>query len=186
MAAELPPLENENWPSDVSDLRLGFAGRLNIYRVMAHHPELLRAWAAHRDHLVLANALGPRLTETIVLRIAARLGSDYEWAHHTVRGRQSGLPDELISAISRTPDELTGQEALIVGAVDQLIGQYRLDEDTKRELWRLIGPKGILDLMALVGMYSTLAFIGSSFSVEIDKDIAAELESNPLDVLPRG
>ena len=40
----LPPLTDAQWPSDLADLLKGFAGGLNVYRVMAHNPALLRAW----------------------------------------------------------------------------------------------------------------------------------------------
>jgi hypothetical protein len=46
-------------PAEIADLREGFAGRLNVYRGMAHRSDLLRASAPLRQHVVLANALGP-------------------------------------------------------------------------------------------------------------------------------
>lgn len=39
------PLTDADWPHEIDDLRDGFAGALNVYRLMAHHPALLRAWA---------------------------------------------------------------------------------------------------------------------------------------------
>jgi hypothetical protein len=37
------PLGDGDWPEEVADLRDGFAGRLDVYRVMARHPALLQA-----------------------------------------------------------------------------------------------------------------------------------------------
>jgi len=39
-----PPFADEDWPSEIADMRDGFAGALNVYRTMAHHPALLKAW----------------------------------------------------------------------------------------------------------------------------------------------
>ena len=39
----LEPIEGSDWPSDIEDMLTGFAGGLNVYRTMAHHPALLRA-----------------------------------------------------------------------------------------------------------------------------------------------
>ena len=36
------PLTDAEWPEEIADLRDGFAGTLNVYRAMAHHPALLR------------------------------------------------------------------------------------------------------------------------------------------------
>ena len=65
-----PPLDNTHWPAEIADMQAGFAGRLNVYRVMAHHPALLRAWADLRDHVVVKTALGPELSEVVILRAA--------------------------------------------------------------------------------------------------------------------
>jgi len=54
----LSPLGDEEWPPHIADLAESFAGRLNVYRVMARSPELLRAWAPLRQYLVADNTLG--------------------------------------------------------------------------------------------------------------------------------
>ena len=82
-----PPISDANWPEEIADLREGFAGALNVYRTMAHHPALLSAWAPLRQHVVKENALGPALTEVVILRAALRMGSAYEWAHHVSYSR---------------------------------------------------------------------------------------------------
>jgi hypothetical protein len=55
-----PPIEDANWPVEIADLRTGLAGALNVYRVMAHHPDLPRAWAPRRQHIVKESALGAK------------------------------------------------------------------------------------------------------------------------------
>ena len=62
-------------------LRDGFAGQLNVYRTMAHHPALVRAWAPMRQHVVKDTALGLERSEVVILRTGHRMGSAYEWAH---------------------------------------------------------------------------------------------------------
>lgn len=47
-----------------------FAGGLNIYRTMTHHPNLLRAWAPMRQHLVKDTALGPECSEVVILCVS--------------------------------------------------------------------------------------------------------------------
>ncbi len=53
-----PPIADADWPALIAEMRTGFAGALNVYRTMAHHPELLRAWAPLRQHVVKDSALG--------------------------------------------------------------------------------------------------------------------------------
>ena len=66
----LAPLTDAEWPPELADLRQGFAGNLNVYRVMAHNPALLRAWENLRGHIVTANALNPQQQSMADARLA--------------------------------------------------------------------------------------------------------------------
>ncbi len=70
----LAPLPPDRWDDSICELAGDFAGRLNVYRLMAHDPDLLAAWAPLRAHVVTGSALGPERLEIVVLRTAARLG----------------------------------------------------------------------------------------------------------------
>ena len=37
------PVKENEWPSEIDDMKSSFADKLNVYRSMAHHPNLLRA-----------------------------------------------------------------------------------------------------------------------------------------------
>ena len=97
--SRLRPLPHDQWSETIADMRSGFAGGLNVYRTMAHHPALLRAWSELRDHVVKHSALGDELLEVVILRIGHRLGSTYEWSQHIERARTAGLSDARIASI---------------------------------------------------------------------------------------
>jgi len=172
-----PPLSDAEWPQEITDLRSGFAGQLNVYRTMAHHPALLRAWAPLRQHVVKDTSLGPERSEVVILRTGVRLGSDYEWAHHVSRARTLGFPDERIVALRGQPD---GEDGLIVRAVDALIDEKRLSDPLKAELEPVIGVQGIIDLIATVGFYSVLGYLLMTYETPIDDNIAVEMAARPL------
>ncbi|MGB3500854.1 MAG: carboxymuconolactone decarboxylase family protein [Mesorhizobium sp.] len=177
----LPPVSDDQWPPAVADLRDGFAGQLNVYRTMVHHPALLRAWAPLRQHLVKDSALGPERSEVVILRTGHRLGSAYEWAHHVSRARSLGFSDARILAITATPD---GEDGLIVKAVDALFDLHRIPADLEVELAGTIGREAIFDLIATVGFYSVLGGILQTYETPIDDAIADELARNPLRAAP--
>lgn len=174
------PLSDALWPEAVADLRGGFAGRLNVYRVMAHHPALLRAWAPLREHVVLKNALGPERSEVVILRTGHRLGAAYEWAHHVSRARRCGMDDARIATIAGPTAGMAPEDAVIASAVDELIDAARLTPATAAALEALVGREGIFDVLATVGFYSTLGFIVNSFATPVDDDVAAELRAQPF------
>jgi alkylhydroperoxidase family enzyme len=183
----LPPLSDAEWPPELADLLKGFAGNLNVYRVMAHNPALLRAWENLRNHIVTANALTPTQQEIVILRAGHRWGSAYEWAAHVVRGRAAGLSDDRIRHARAAKDRLHSDniDDLLMTAVDHLIDDGRLPITLRETLMAKIGAKAVLDLMATVGMYSTLAFILQTFEVPIEPDVAKQAGDWPPPPRPR-
>jgi 4-carboxymuconolactone decarboxylase len=172
----LAPLPDELWPAVLEEMRAGFAGRLNVYRTMAHHPPLLRAWAPFRDHVVEHSALGRAKGEVVILRTGHRWGSRYEWAHHVARARAAGLSDVRIEAMRGLIGNMAAEDRILAVAVDALLDEGCLDTQSLANLIGLVGEPGVLDLMATVGMYSTLAFVVKTFATPIDSDVADELE----------
>jgi len=171
------PIADADWPVEIADLRDGFAGALNVYRVMAHHPALLRAWAPLRQHVVKDTALGPARSEVVILRAAHRMGSAYEWAHHVSRARVLGFSDARIAALRGTPE---GEDGLIARAVDALFDEKRLPAPLEAELSQAIGREGVIDLIATVGFYSVLGYLLMTYDTPIDTAIAAEMGAAPL------
>lgn len=175
-----PPLIGADWPTELADMQASFAARLNVYRVMAHHPALVRAWAPLREHIVLRNSLGAQRSEVVILRTGHRMGAEYEWAHHISRGRACGMADARIASIAGPLDGMEPEDAVIAGAVDALIDDHHLPEPKRTALQALVGVEGVFDVMATVGFYSTLAFIVRTFDTPLDPDVAAELAQRPL------
>ena len=174
----LAPLGDAEWPGEVAHLLPGFAGRLNVYRVMAHHPALLAAWERLRNHVVIDSELTPQQSEIVILRTGHRWQAPYEWAHHVVRGRATGLSEVRIAAARRDPAQWDAgsEDAALMAAVDALLDDGRLAPAQLADLQARIGTKAVLDVMATVGMYTTLAFLVQSFRTPIEPEIAAQLD----------
>lgn len=163
-----PPISDEAWPDRLADMKGGFATGLNVYRTMAHHPALLRAWAPLRQHIVKENALGPERLEVVILRAAYRLGSDYEWSQHVDRARKLGFESDRIEAIRSGAE---GHDLLLVRAVDALLDDRRLTPAQEAELAGIFGRDAVIDLIATVGFYSTLGYLLMTYETPLDDDI---------------
>lgn len=172
-----PPLSDAEWPESIAEMRDGFAGQLNVYRTMAHHPALLRSWAPLRQHLVKDSALGPVRSEVVILRTGHRLGSHYEWAHHVDRARALGFTDERIRAIATMPE---GEDGKIVKAVDALFDSHRIPPDLEAELAAAIGREAVFDLIATVGFYTVLGGILLTYDTPVDSEISDRLLRLPI------
>jgi 4-carboxymuconolactone decarboxylase len=171
---ELAPVADAAWPQAIGHMREEFAGQLNVYRVMAHHPDLLAAWAPLREQLVRRSTLPPRLQELVVLRTAFRACAPYERAHHMRRGRAVGLSDQqLTAALQPSVSPTLGiDDALVLRAVDELSHRHALSRELRTALSGRFSPEQVLDLMGLVGFYFVLSYIVNSFDVPLEPGIA--------------
>lgn len=174
------PMRDEDWPADVEHLRKDFAGQLNVYRVMARNPALLRAWENFRNHVVLGSSLTREQSEIVILRTGWQVQANYEISHHIVRGRMAGLTDKRIAALCTPNGPESGDDALLAHAVDELVAHHRLGAGMVQALAARLGEAGTLDVIATVGHYTTLAFIVKSFGTPIEDEIVAALAAQPL------
>ena len=172
-SAPYPPISDDDWPDAIADLRDGFAGRLNVYRVMAHRPELLRAWVPLRRHVVENSALTPPQLEVVILRLAHRLASHYEWTHHVARGQAAGLSPARIETMRGELSAMAPDDATLARAVDELVDAARLAPATRRAVEALVGRPGLFDLIATCGFYFTLGCMLNSFDTPVDPQIGA-------------
>ncbi len=176
----LDPVSAADWPESIEDMQQSFAGGLNVYRTMAHHPALLRAWANLRQHVVNDTSLGEQRSEVVILRTGVRLNSGYEWSQHVARARSRSLDDTRISSLRRSVADMNPSDAVLAQAVDELFADAGLSNETAKALVGLVGIEGMFDLMATVGFYSTLGFILNTAKTPLDSDIAADLAEAPL------
>lgn len=177
---DFQPVGDADWPSEIEELRAGFAGELNVYRTMAHHPALLAAWTALREHIVNRTSLGPELSEVVILRAGLRLQSEYEWSHHVVRARAKGFGDDRIRSVAGPVEGMEPLDALIAGSVDALLDDHALSEAQISGLVQALGKEAVYDLLATVGFYSVLAYSLNSFDVPLDGHIAEALRRDPI------
>lgn len=183
MKAPVTPIRDADWPAAIDDMRTGFAGQMNVYRVMAHHPDLLRAWAGIRAHIVQSSALGRERAEVVILRLAYKVASSYEWNQHVVRGMTAGLSKPRIASLRGPLAGMERDDAILAGAVDQLLDHYKLHPEQMAELEALIGRAAVLDLMATLGMYLTLGFLLNSTECPLDTDVATDLAQKAPDLM---
>ena len=180
--SDMQPFADSEWPESIADMRAGFAGRLNVYRVMAHQPDLLRAWAPLRQHVVLGGMLTETEKEIVILRTGYHWGSAYERAHHVVRGRLAGLSDARIARTGMEQQDWGSAQAagdenddlLLMRATDAMLQAGCLPKAERVALGAAgYNNAALLDIIATIGLYSTLALIVNSFATPIDPDVVA-------------
>jgi 4-carboxymuconolactone decarboxylase len=108
--------------------------------------------------------------EIIILRVAVKVNSVYEWHNHVGYGMNAGLTLEEIAAIRDYPKggAWNEQEGVVLGAVDELIRDGNLSEATWTVLSKYFDRRQLMDLVFTIGHYVMTSWALSTFGVGIE------------------
>ena len=184
----LAPLPPSDWPPEMRDAIAALrppeprhtlssgSGRpkaLNALGTLAHHPALTRAFNTFNGHVLLATTLSPRQRELLVLRVAARRRSAYEWAQHAVLAGDADLGEDDVARIAMGPDApgWSALDAAMLRAVDELLDDALVTDATWAVLAAELDDRQLMDLVFTVGAYDLLAMAFRTFGVPLDDDL---------------
>jgi alkylhydroperoxidase family enzyme len=188
----IPPLPPEEWGDDVragiaalrppgatQELRRSKGGPkgLNVLGTLAQHPALMQAYHTFNGHILYTNTLDARQRELLVLRVAARRGAEYEWRQHVYIAHDLGFTDADIERVAEGPhaDGWSPIDAAMLRAVDELVADAQIADDTWAVLADELDRHQLMDLVFTVGAYDLLAMAFKSFGVELDFDLGPDL-----------
>ena len=147
---------------------------LNIFGVLARHPKLLKRFNLLGGFLLNKGLLPARERELVILRIGWNAEAEYEFGQHTIIGRQVGVTDEEISALTRAPDShpwSTGDAALIAMS-DELSD----DDCVSGTTWELLAARWseaeLVELLVVAGFYRLVSGFLNSAGVQLDEGVA--------------
>lgn len=177
----IPPLPREEWTDAARDVFAYWEGpaarekgsRSNTMMTLANHPELALASLDLGRYVLVESSLTKRQKELVVLRIAWRYNSTYQWAHHVHSSRQIGVTDAEIEALqSRNPSPVWNeQDQAIINAIDQLCDAGRIDEPTWAVLSEAMDTKQIMDFLYSVGFFTMNAWAFGAMGVQLEPDL---------------
>jgi len=136
--------------------------------MLANHPELANAWLSYNVFLSKNLTLSQRLVELLILRIAWRYKSEYEWAQHTVIAEPLGIGEEHARAIQVGPSApiWSELERLCLQAVDDLCTDAQIGDATWDGLAKHLDKKQLLELLFVTGTYALLAWVFNATRLE--------------------
>jgi alkylhydroperoxidase family enzyme len=157
------------------------AARLpNVLATLMHHPRLAAPWLAYNGMLLGAPSIEPRHRELMVLRVAWRTRSRYEWVQHVRVAKQVGVAAAEIEAIADlAPGAWTPLEAALLAATDQLVDRHVIDEPTWQRLAQHLDEPQLVEIVFVVGSYACLAMAFNSFGIELDPELH-EVDAPPM------
>jgi len=172
------PLPPDQWDPSLQHIIDDMHGRpIRIHCLLANHPALINAWWKYRMYSVQGGDLGQRDCELVILRVAVHMKAWYEWAAHVDRGLATGLTLAEIYRVTEGPSATAWSEedAVLLGAVDQLVTDHRIDPATQIRLEAFFSRKQVMDIVSLQGLYVTIACVIGTWPISIEQHIAERL-----------
>jgi AhpD family alkylhydroperoxidase len=146
---------------------------LSVVAFFAHHPELASKFLSWNHYMnSKACQLDRRTREIVILRVAIRKHSRYEWAQHLKAARRASITDEEIGAIAT--GTATGLAGLLSRAVDELTDDSTLSDETYGDLAGYFDARQLISLVFLIGTYSLLSVVFGAFRMELDPGLDPE------------
>jgi 4-carboxymuconolactone decarboxylase len=179
----LPPVPFADWDEETRTTLLQFLRRPERYlsgapdappmpivlEMFAQHLPLSASWLPFTEMLASDNArLSERHRELVILRVAWRTQSGYEWAQHSRMGGDAGLTPAQIDAVVEGPDAVVWVplERSLLRAVDEMIDQHGIGEDTWAALATAFEPPELFELLFVIGGYLCLATVLNSIGLQ--------------------
>jgi len=186
----LVPVPYGEWDDRTREVLLSYLRRPELYlsgapdappmpivlELFAHHLPLSDTWLAFSDMLASGEAvLHPAHRELVILRVAWRTRSGYEWNQHQRMGAAEGLSDEKLRAVREGPDAAlwTPEERSMLRAVDEMIDRFCISEETWQSLASSFNPAQLFELLFVIGGYLCLATVLNSIGLQADMPVDA-------------
>jgi len=172
------PLPRAEWTDDAREVFAYWGepnaweegSKTNVLMVMANHPDLGKVYNIWGKHLLMSNTLSTRHLELLILRVAWKVKSAYEWHNHVGYGLNAGLTLDDIAAIRDYPTGGDWNEAdeAVLRSVDELIADGTISDATWAVLGRHFDKKQQMDLVFSIGHYVMTSWALSAFGVGIE------------------
>jgi len=184
----IAPLPKEEWSEEeVAALRAAFgeegsqrmlstepdAMRVpNVLTTMLRHPTLAGPFLTYNNVLLWTPAIEPRLRELMILRVAARTRSKYEWIQHVRMARRCDISEQQIDAVvGKGTTSWTPLEASLLAATDQMIDRYCIDDATWAELAEHFDERQLIEVAFVIGTYMCLAMVFNTVGLQLDPEL---------------
>ena len=136
--------------------------------VLMNSPELARRARPLFNYVRNESSVPKKLRELAMLTTARAMDCPYIWNAHVGLGRADGLSDSLVDALrdNKPLPQMPPDEAAVFNFGMELFKSRRVTPATFQAVHDLLGARGLVELISLLGFYTMLAF--NANAVELD------------------
>lgn len=146
-------------------------------------PELLNRLQKVGEYLRYQSSLETRINEFVMLIVSRQWTQQFEWCMHYPLALKAGMKQEVLDALAegRRPPGMAEDEEIAYEVCDELERTRGVSDATYRRAVARFGERGVLDMLGLVGYFTTVSMIMNVAHTPPLKDATAA----PLASFPR-
>ena len=124
-------------------------------------PDLMDRLQKVGEYLRFESALEPRINELLMCVVSREWTQQFEWLVHVPLALKAGVKRETLESLSegRRPAAMADDEALAYDLWEELVRTKGVSEATYQGAVDRFGEAGIVDLLALVGYFTTVSMV---------------------------
>lgn len=181
-SARIPPLPRDEWTDEAREVFAYWEGdearangsRSNTMMTLAQHPALAMASLDFGKYFMLNSTLSARQIKLIILRVAHRYGSVYQWTHNSLGALQVGIRQDEVEAVRIGPEAhlWSPGDRVLLAAVDAVGNGGRIDDAAWGALVAHFDKRVVMDLIHATGYFTMVAWGLIAMGVEVEPDFA--------------
>ena len=139
------------------------------YNAWLRSPDLMQFLLPYARYVREGGVLEARLVELAIITVGRIWSAEFEFAAHAVYAVKAGIDREIVEAIRRDENPEFGREdeAAVYRFAKELTSTYRVEEETFKAALEQIGEQGMVELIALMGLYVMVCMTLNAFEVPI-------------------
>jgi 4-carboxymuconolactone decarboxylase len=144
-------------------------------------PELMDRLQKVGEYLRFGSSLETRVSEFAMLVVAREWTQQFEWGVHAPLALKAGLNPETLQSLAegRRPIGMAADEEIVYDCCEELFRTRGLSEASYRRVVGRFGERGLVDLLGVVGYFTTVSMVLNVAHAAADGDVAP-LPSFPL------
>ena len=144
----------------------------NMFRVMAHRPEIFATMQAHLSAVLNTGTVSTRLKELIIVRTSQVNETPYCLASHTILARNLGWTDDQLSHLADWPnrsDFTAAEKAALRLAESVTRDAHAVSEEQFAELRGFYSEGEIVELLCAIGLFNYFNRFNNALKMEPTK-----------------
>ena len=162
---ELTPAQKSAWDEVVAGPRKKMHGPFFAW---LHSHELLSRGQALGLYARFQSGLPQRLSELCILITSAHWKAAGEWVDHAPIARELGVDADALEALrtGKPAKFKKDDEAAVYALAQELLKTHEVSDTTYKRANDVLGQKGVLDIVAVLGYYGLIAMTLKAFKMQ--------------------